>query len=166
MKDITQLMNTYRECSRNLWNAYFSAREFTWNLHSEYESIRKLLFEALVVYELDLDKECCAPDTVPAPVLKVVPDGTSVPILINRPSDGGAGYWDQEKDMSVGDGDVQLEFLDYFDYSKYPVKDFRFYRCKILQFPSHANYEGREALVEVSDTKVFHDIQADVESSL
>ena len=59
------------------------------------------------------------------------PRPTSVPILINRPSDGGAGYWDQENDMSVGEGDIQLIFLDYFDYSQYPVKDFRFYRCKI-----------------------------------
>jgi hypothetical protein len=157
MTDITPLMNRYRECSRNLWNAYFSSREFTWDLHEEYESIRKLLFEALVVYELGLYKECCPHDTVPPPVLKVAPDATSVPILINRPSDGGGGYWDQEMDMSVGEGDIQLTFLDYFDYSQYPVKDFRFYRCKILQFPSHAKYEGREALVEVSDTLVFYD---------
>jgi hypothetical protein len=124
--DITPLMNTYRECSRNLWNAYFSLREFTWDLHEEYESIRKLLFEALVVYELDLYEECSEHDTVPPPVLNVVPDATSVPILINRPSDGGAGYWDQEKDMSIKEGEVQLAFLDYFDYSQYPVKDFHF----------------------------------------
>jgi hypothetical protein len=157
MKDITPLMNTYRECSRNLWNAYFSSLEFTWDLHDRYESIRKLLFEALIVNELHFCEECSEDDTVPTPALKVVPDATSVPILINRPSDGGAGYWDQEMDMSVGEGDVQLAFLDYFDYSQYPVKDFRFYRCKILQFPSHAKYEGREALLEVSHTLVFHD---------
>jgi hypothetical protein len=160
MKDITPLMNTYRECSRNLWNAYFSLREFTWDLHDEYESIRKLLFEALVVNELDLYDECSEHETVHPLILKVVPDATSVPILINRPSDGGAGYWDQEMDMSVSEGDVQLIFLDYFDYSQYPVKDFHFCRCKILQFPGHATYEGREALVEVSHTKIFHDEQA------
>ncbi|HWF06708.1 MAG TPA: hypothetical protein VHA06_23655 [Candidatus Angelobacter sp.] len=156
MTDITNFMNTYRECARNLWNAYFSSREFTWDLHSEYESIRKLLFEALVVYELDLYKECCALDTVPPPVLKVVPSATTVPILINRPSDGGGGYWDQEMDMSVGEGDVQLMFLDYFDYSQYPVKDFQFYRCRILRFPTHTEYEGREALIEASHGKVFY----------
>ena len=27
MRDITDLMNTYRECSRSLWNVYFSRRE-------------------------------------------------------------------------------------------------------------------------------------------
>ena len=155
MTDITNLMNTYRECSRNLWNAYFSSREFTWDLHFEYESIRKLLFEALVVYELDLDKECCAHDTVAPPALKVIPSATTVPILINRPSEDGGGYWDQEMDMSVSEGDIQLMFLDYFDYSQYPVKDFKFYRCRILQFPKHIEYEGREALIEVSYGKVL-----------
>ena len=27
MRDITELMNAYRECSRNLWNVYFAKRE-------------------------------------------------------------------------------------------------------------------------------------------
>jgi hypothetical protein len=154
MKDVTPLMNTYRECSRNLWNAYFSLRVFTWDLHDEYENIRKLLFEALVVNELDPEHH-----TGPELMLKVVPDG-SVPILINRPSDGGGGYWDQEMDMRVGEGDVRLGFLDYFDYSQYPVKDFQFFRCKISHFPDHTKYEGREALLEVSHAKVFHDERA------
>src|ERR1700674_3767515 len=127
MTDITTLMNIYRECSRNLWNAYFSSREDTWDLHGAYESIRKQLFEALVVNELHLYEECAEHDTLPPPVLKVVPRTTSVPILINRPSDGGAGYWDQERDLSISEGDVQLAFLDYFDYSQYPVKDYHFY---------------------------------------
>jgi hypothetical protein len=160
MTDITNLMNTYRECARNLWNAYFSPREFAWDLHDEYESIRKLLFDALVVYELDLNEESSGHDAAPPPVLKVVPYATSVPILINRPSDDGAGYWDQEMDMSVSESDIQLEFLDYFDFSKYPVKDFQFYRCRILQFPKHAEYEGREALIETSHGKIFYEEQA------
>jgi hypothetical protein len=29
-----------------------------------------------------------------------------------------------------------------------------------LQFPGHAKYEGREALVEVSHTKILYDGQA------
>jgi hypothetical protein len=157
MKDITALINSYRECSRNLWNVYFSRMEFTWDLHDDYESIRRLLFESLVVNQLDSCEECSEGDRMRPPVLMVVPDATSVPILINRPSDDGAGYWDQEMEMSVDVDEVQLAYVDLFDYSQYPVKDFRFYRCKILRFAAHAKYEGREALLEVSHTKVFHD---------
>ncbi len=153
-------MNTYRECARNLWNAYFSSREFTWDLHNEYENITKLLFNALVVYELDSEIECCGIGIAAFPRLNVVPSSNTVPILINRPSKDGNGYWDQEMDMSVGADDISLMFLDYFDFAKFPFKDFKFYRCKILQFPKCIQYEGREALIEVSDTKIFHDAQA------
>jgi hypothetical protein len=59
--------------------------------------------------------------------------------------------------MVVGPDEISLGFLDYFDFSQTPVMDFRYYRCKILSFPSRAEYEGREALVEATDVKVFHD---------
>ena len=70
---------------------------------------------------------------------------------------GEAGYWDQEKDLVVGPTDITLAFIDYFDFSQIPIRDFHYYRCKVLSFPSRANYEGREALLEVSDASVFHD---------
>ena len=64
--------------------------------------------------------------------------------------------------MVVGPDDITLAFVDYFDFSEVPIKDFRYYLCKILSFPSHAGYEGREALVEAIDAKVFHDEDADL----
>ena len=114
--EITDLMNTYRECSRNLWNVYFSRREDIGASLDAFEQIRELLFEALVVSELVRDgtKEGEENDL---PILKVVPRPRSE-ILINRPSEpGGAGYWDQEKDLVVGPDDITLQFLDYFDFS-------------------------------------------------
>ena len=94
---------------------------------------------------------------MPRPVLRAVPEGRSV-ILINRPSEvGEAGYWDQEKDMVVTSSDIKLLFLDYFDFSQVPIKDFHYYRCKILKFSNHAKYEGREALLSVVDARIFHD---------
>ena len=57
--------------------------------------------------------------------------------------------------MSIGENDIELMFLDYFDYSQYPVKDFRLFRCRILRFPKHTEYEGREALIESFPWKSF-----------
>jgi hypothetical protein len=160
MRDITELMNTYRECSRNLWNVYFSKQENVGVSLDAFGQIRQLLFDSLVVSELSYEGEAEGED-ISAPVLKVVPRTRSL-ILIRRLSGPGeAGYWDQEKDMVVGPDDIALAFLDYFDFSPIPIKDFRYYLCKVLSFPSHVGYEGREALVEVSDTKVFHDGHAD-----
>jgi len=155
MRDITELMNAYRECSRNLWNVYFSGRPDIGGSLDAFEQIRHLLFESLVVSELFYEGEAEGED-IPAPALRVVPRERTL-ILINRPSDDGNGYWDQEKDMVVGPKDIMLAFLNYFDFAQIPIMDFHFYRCKILSFPSRPEYEGREALIKAVDGRVFHD---------
>jgi hypothetical protein len=160
MRDITELMNIYRECSRNLWNVYFWRRHDVGVSMDAFGKIRQLLFESMVVSELPYEGEADGED-IPPPALKVVPRARSV-ILIRRLGEpGGAGYWDQEKDMVVGPDDINLAFVDYFDFSQIPMKEFHYYLCKILRFPNHAEYEGREALLEASDAKVFHDEHAD-----
>lgn len=156
MRDITELMNAYRECSRNLWNVYFSRREDIGASLDAFEEIRQLLFDTLVLDELSCGEGASGADLAP-PVLKVVPKESSL-ILIQRLSEPGqAGYWDQEKDMAVGPRDIALGFLDYFDFSQVPIVDFHYFRCRVLHFPGHANCEGREALLAASDAKVFHD---------
>ncbi len=156
MRDITELMNAYRECSRNLWNVYFSGRPDIGGSLDAFEQIRHLLFESLVVSGLSYEGEAEGED-IPPPALRVVPRERAL-ILIERPSGPGeAGYWDQEKDMVVGPNDITLAFLDYFDFFQIPIMDFRYYRCKILSFPSRAEYEGREALINAVDGLVFHD---------
>lgn len=156
MRDVTELMNAYRECSRNLWNVYFSGREDIGGSLDVFEQIRQLLFDSLVLSELPCEGET-ETENEHRPVLKVVPQ-ERVLILIQRLSGPGeAGYWDQEKDLVVGPTDIALAFIDYFDFSQIPIRDFHYYRCKVLSFPSHANYEGREALLEVSVASVFED---------
>jgi hypothetical protein len=160
MRDITELMNSYRECSRNLWNVYFAKRENVGGSLDAFERIRELLFDSLVVSELSYEGEAEGED-IPPPTLKVVPLGSL--ILIKRLSEQGeGGYWDQEKDLVVGPDDITLAFVEYFDWSQTPIQDFHYYLCKILTFPSHPDYTGREALLEVLGAKVFHDEDADL----
>jgi hypothetical protein len=160
MRDITDLMNACRECSRNLWNVYFAKREHIGGSLDAFEQIRELLFDSLVVSELSYEG-VAEGDDIPPPSLKVVPQASSL-ILIKRLSEPGeAGYWDQEKDMVVGPDDIALAFVDFFDFYQVPIKDLHYYLCKILSFPSHVAYEGREALLQATDVKVFHDESAD-----
>jgi hypothetical protein len=143
-----------------LWNVYFAKQENVGGALDTFEHIRELLFDSLVVSELPYEGEAEGED-FPPPTLKVVPQTRSV-ILIKRLSGPGeAGYWDQEKDMAVGPDDITLVFVDYFDFSQVPVKDFRYCLCKVISFPSHVEYEGREALLEATGVKVFHDESAD-----
>jgi hypothetical protein len=157
MRDITELMNAYRECSRNLWNVYFSKRKDIGDALDVFEQVRELLFDSLVLSELSYEGEAEGED-IPPPALKVVPQRSL--ILIRRLTESG-GYWDQEKDVIVGPDDITLAFVDYFDFFQPPIKDFHYYLCKILSFSSHGEYEGREALLEVSGAKVFHDESAE-----
>ncbi len=143
MRDITELMNAYRECSRNLWNVHFSGQANIGGSLDAFGHIRRLLFESLVVNELFYEGEAEGED-IPPPALRVVPR-TRALILIERPSDDGNGYWDQEKDMVVGPEDIALTFLDYFDFAQVPIMDFHFYLCKILSFPARVEYQGRKA---------------------
>jgi len=159
MRDITELMNAYRESSRNLWNVYFAKRENVGGSLDAFEQIRELLFDSLVVSELSYEGDAGLGD-IPPPVLKVVPRERSL-ILIQRPSEDGNCYWDQEKDMVVGPDEITLAFIGYFDFYEVPIKDYHYYLCRILSFPRHADYEGRKALLQVLDSTVFHDELAD-----
>lgn len=150
MRDVTELFNAYCECARNVWNVYLSRRSDIGTSLDAFGEIRDVLFDALVTDEL-----CEEGKDRSSLALRVVPERAL--ILINR-STSSSGYWDQEKDMVVGPRDITLAFLDYFDFSQIPIQDFRFYRCKVLSFPNHPDYEGREALLEVSGAnRVFHE---------
>src|SRR5437879_1134324 len=96
MRDITELMNTYRECSRSLWNVYFSKLEDV-EASDTFEQIRALLFDSIVGRQLFYEGGEEDGD-IPPPVLRVVPWPRQV-ILIERPSADSNHYWDQEKDM-------------------------------------------------------------------
>jgi len=160
MTDITDLMNAYRECSRHVWNAYFLRRENIGSALDGFWGVNQRLFESLVVDQLSYEGEAEHPN-LPPPALRVVPRERS-PILIkdlNAP--GQASFWGVVKDLFVGPEDITLAFVDYFDWSNLKERDFRFYRCKILSFPSMTEFEGREALIEAMDGRVYHDEQSD-----
>jgi hypothetical protein len=59
--------------------------------------------------------------------------------------------------MFVGPGEIELQFIKYFDFYQVPITDLRYYLCKILSFPSHPEYQGRRALIEAVRGRVFHD---------
>src|SRR5208282_6369816 len=98
MRDITELMNAYRECSRNLWNVYFSRRENVGAALDTFEPIRELLFDSLVLSELSYEGEAEGKD-IPPPALKVVPEGRSLILIKRLTQPGESGYWDEVKDM-------------------------------------------------------------------
>lgn len=156
MRDITDLMNAYRECCRHIWNAYFSGKANIGAALDVFSRIQPLLFEGLVEDELNYEGDV-DPETLPPPILKIVP-GTRVPIIIRFLDEPGQAHrWGDGGDIYLGVEDVELDFIDYFDWSEWPIREFQYYLCRIIRFQTHPQYEGREALIRALDGRVFHD---------
>jgi YD repeat-containing protein len=132
IRDITPLMNAYRECSRSLWNVYFSGREDVGASLDAFEQIRLLLFDSLVSSELCVKSETAG--SLSAPTLQVVPRSSSLILIKRTGQPGEAGYWDEERDLVVDADDVKLAFVDYFDFSEVPIKDFHTFAAKWFAF--------------------------------
>jgi hypothetical protein len=156
MRDITALMSRYRECARNLWNVYFSTDENIGGALDSFDEIRRLLFDALVVDQLCYEGDAEPPD-LPPPQLRVVPRNRSEILIEQLSAPGEAHYWGEVRDLFVGPDEITLEFIEYFDFSQSPIKDFRYFLCRILRFPEHTEFEGRRALIDAIAGTVFHD---------
>src|SRR5689334_23183210 len=132
--DVTVLMHRYRECARHIWNTYFCSSLDRPGSEDDYDQIRRSLFQALVVSH-------CRNEVQQALPVRIAPF-ESLPILVRRPSTDGNVYWNESVPATVDDDSLQLEFVDYYDFFDSRQKDFRFYRCRILKFAGHPEFEG------------------------
>ena len=154
MSDITDLMNNYRECVRNLWNTYFRMPGPTRtqvDAAFRFDHISELLFNELVLYKIGKPGKSKKKND-PWPFLEVGLNGDDCPALINRPSQGGGKYWD-EKVNQVTRNSVLL-LIDYFDFDEFNYIDYRYYRVKIISYPEHPELAGREALIETQFARI------------
>ncbi|MEN8265223.1 MAG: hypothetical protein ABFR82_17390 [Nitrospirota bacterium] len=152
--DVTKYMNKYRECVRNLWNVYFlnqDSPQDIWDIADQFDQVCTILFSIFILNQggcIDYRKSCVT-DKNPNPlfVLHVYPSPeTGVPIKINREVNP-SGYWDHPVD-TILTPDVDLRFIDYFDFNLLGIRDFEFYRVRILDAPNELDIIGRDALIK------------------
>jgi hypothetical protein len=161
MTDVTDLMLNYRECVRHLWNTYFrrEARpRQDWDLRDEFYDAALILFKALVLRGPDVDDPPLLPDyrreQAPLMSLRLEVDMTSA-ILVNRT--GSSGYWDDPV-TAIQQGDCDLRFIQFFDWWDLGVRDFQYYKVRIVGSSRYPHLVGRDALVPVtSHIKVFRE---------
>ena len=160
MRDITQLVQRHRECSRHLWNTYFwpqAESEQDWDLRDQFEDVSAKLFSSLVLWPIERDSYEFRPAyLVPRremPFIRVVPNG-SCPILVNR--EVSSGYWDHPIE-EVEEADVDMRFIHHFDWASYGHRDFEFFRVLIVSSISHPELNGRHALVRPLNVTVQFD---------
>lgn len=165
MKDVTQLMNTYRECARGLWNIYFYPKALLypstnkWDYCDEFDEICTLLFTSLVLRPLDQTSynKARSSDIYPKPLmfLKVLPlSSAGTPIQINREVNKSYGYWDHQVKL-VNSLDVDLWFVDFFDFDLLSFRDFQYYRVQITNSSLDSELVDHYALIECNYVKVL-----------
>ncbi len=75
--------------------------------------------------------------------------------MIQKPREGDrCNYWDDPV-REVKASDVELHFLDYFDWNQMGYVDFQYYRVRIVTFALQPHLVGREALLEHQYARVF-----------
>jgi hypothetical protein len=158
MQDVTEIFDHFREAARSVWNTAFRPvpELRSWDAQGRFEIVKERLFEALVLLRTG-DYGCCEDlSKAPRPAFCVVPDlSDTLPILIHKPREGDRNrYWDDPV-TSVRRGEVELRFLDYFDWDILDYVDFEYYRVRVEAFPAQPHLVGREALVKRSYAKVM-----------
>lgn len=162
MKDITPLFTKCREAARHLWNTYFVDRvnaaeafDHKWNIVDQFRQIERLLLWGVVSDELDEHRCEIDPGKELASLLHVVPEpATGVPIMISRPSADGNKYWDDPVNH-VRASEVDLRFIEYFDWDQLGPREFQYYRVRIQSFATHPHLIGRDALLETRYARVL-----------
>jgi len=160
MKDVTTIMERYRECVRHIWNTYLRTGNSTPDDKvNRFDRIKELLFSEIVLRELgkpNYRREDCQQELT---FLRVVPVCEGVPIMVNRPSSDGNKYWDDPVDNAGPDAD--LRFIDFFDWDQLGFMNLQFYHVKIFHFPKFPHLVGREALLDTQYARVFLDESSD-----
>jgi len=167
MKDITPILNHYREAVRHLWNTGFlllDTEQDLWQLQEAFDAIASLLFTPMVLdclMALDSLEGISQPmsraeeaDPQPLMFLRVVPTGRA-PIMINRATPR-SGYWDDPVQEVFG-SEVDLRFIAYFDFDLVGIRDLEYYHVRIIAFAKHPHLVGRDALLKVGYAQVLWD---------
>ena len=165
MGDVTHLMDGYRDCVRLLWNNDFqrdAAATGDWDLRDEFNAIAAQLFRTLVLRKLGRGDTEVRPDhwgpREPFPFLRVLVT-TRGEIMINRDTSGGC--WDHPL-QGIEAGDLDLRFMQYFDWDDLGPKDLAYYRVRIVASTKHPDVVGKDALVAVGPlVKVWSEAGAD-----
>lgn len=160
-KDVTKFMNRYCECARHLWNTYFLEHispQNQWDISDEFDEICTRLFSSLVLHQIGCiaHKKSHRYEQFPEPLLclSVVPSGEAgVPISINREVKA-SGYWDYPIEC-ITPSDVDLRFIDFFDFDVVGYRDFEYYRVRVVGSPEYPDILGRDALIKTHYANVF-----------
>ncbi len=163
MNDVTQILNRYRECVRNLWNIYFinhGSLTVDWDLADEYERICTKLFTLLVLNRVGKNEHSKSlvfnQSSEPLSFFRVVPSAEGgVPIQVSRERNDFT-YWDYPI-KSIKPDEADMRFIDFFNFGLLDFREFKYCRVRIVGSKVNADLVGRDALLECDHIIILFD---------
>ena len=160
MRDITKVMNNYRECARNLWNTYFRTPATTMEQMEaafRFDEINYLLFNELVLAKIGkLGFKKKSKDDA-WPFLRIIlPKSAECQVLVSRTSADRNSYWDEPINRLTGNGS-KLLLVDYFDWDEFGYLNYSYYKVKLISCSQHPQLVGRQALIETYLASVVYE---------
>jgi hypothetical protein len=143
---IDELMTQFRLASRQLFNQFYRVSDpynnDGWTLEERFSQVQEALFRTLVVEPGKL------PPTrygdVSSKIFVELRHAESAPIMLNRELD--SGYWDHPvKEVTR---EARMAFVRFFDWDQLDVRDNRYVRALVQEWPSRPELVGKHALIE------------------
>jgi len=150
--DVTDLLQTYQESARHVYNTYFRYLDLG---EQRFWKVDDVLFQTLVLEQLGVYESWRINDDVPLPYLRVVPIKTpkGIPALWRhaKPS----LRWTLDETRLHADH-VEIHFIGYFDWAVKPeYKGLNYYQGRIISYPLDSSLEGADVFIEITHAKVF-----------
>jgi len=150
--------------ARSIWNPAFwpDSDLHEWDFVDAFDDIRRTLFDSLVLSKID--EEFPAQDLFrePIPFLRIAAQserGCSI-MIQNLRGPGQTCYWDDPV-QTVPKNGIEMQLIDFFDWNRMAIQDFRYYRVSIARFDEHPHLVGREALIETHYARVLFAAEAE-----
>lgn len=145
MNTFDERMRRFRIAGRELFNNHFrlegpSRIDESWDLAERFSDVERILFASLVIIPSSLERVQYG---LLHEGIAVVPESES-PVLLNR--DIASGYWDHP--VTRVTNSVRLHFLQFFDWDDLGVRDNKYVRAVVGEWPGHSELVGKHALIE------------------
>ena len=90
-------------------------------------------------------------------VPEIAPKGTAL-LWAREEPDGRSWIWSE---ILLTTADIELHFIDYFDWDEWSYRDYQYYRARLISYPTDPALVGADVLIEVWRAKMyFYDPQA------
>ena len=154
MENITDIFQNYRECARHIRNTYYVPNDFgDENFSEDFDELSIVLFKHLVLGEFGINRDSINWLAEPATMFQVVPSGEACPIMINRQEQ--SDYWDHPV-TEIKKDDLEMVFIDYFDWDDMDLVDFRYYWVRITASTTYPDLVGYDALISTIYAEVYY----------